>query len=128
MANQIKYQYRITKYNPVLRNENGEYISEEWISPWQVDKTYGGKLFTIKDYHQVEKTYIETVLSFLQECKLKSLRIIQLQKNHELLQDKSSELFEEKFKNVVLEEDLLVNEIDIPVICKMVLRDYIHCH
>lgn len=128
MANKINYQYRITKYNPVLRNENGEYISEEWISPWQVDKTFGGKLFTIKDYLQVEKAYIDTVLSFLKECKLKSLRVIQLQKNNELLQDESSELFEEKFNNIVLEEDLLVNEADIPIICKMVLRDYIHCH
>lgn len=128
MANKNNYQYRITKYNPVLRNENGEYISEEWISPWQIGKTFSDKLFTIKEYLQVEKAYIDTVLSFLKECKLKSLRVIQLERNNELLQDESSELFEEEFKYIVLEEDLLVNETDIPTICKMVLREYIHCH
>ena len=128
MVNKINYQYRITKYNPVLRNENGEYIPEEWISPWQIGKTFGDKLFTIKEYLQVEKAYIDTVLSFLKECKLKSLRVIQFERNNELLQDESSKLFEEEFKNIFLEEDLLVSEKEIPVICKMVLRDYIHCH
>ena len=54
--------------------------------------------------------------------------MIQLQKNNTLLQDESSDLFEEKFNNIVLEEDLLVNYTDIPIICKMILRDYIHCN
>ncbi|QDQ02183.1 hypothetical protein FOH38_17775 [Lysinibacillus fusiformis] len=128
MANKINYQYRITKYNPDLRNLNGEYTKEEWISPTQIGRSFDGKVFTIKDYLQVEKAYIDTVISFIKESKSKSLRVIQLERNNKLLQDESSELFEEKFKNIVLEEDLLVNETEITIICKMVLRDYIYCH
>ncbi|WP_010098051.1 DUF7683 domain-containing protein [Ornithinibacillus scapharcae] len=125
MASAINYQYRITKYNPIYRNSFGEYTKEEWISSSQIGKTFDGEVFTIVDYFQVEASYINTILSFMKESQINSLRVVLL--DNERFQDESSELFEEKFKEVILEEDLLVSEKDIAIICQMVLREFIHC-
>lgn len=123
----MNYQYRITKYNPIYRNSNGEYAKEEWISSSQIGEVFDGKVFTLNDYLQVERAYIHTVLGFMKESEVHSLRMILLEKNNELSEDESSELFEESFKEVTLKEDLLVSEKDIPVVCRMILREYIYC-
>nr|WP_295970778.1 hypothetical protein [uncultured Bacillus sp.] len=124
----MKYQWRITKYNPAFRDLDGNYTKiTEWTSASEIGKTFNGKPFTLNDYLCTENAYVSTVLKFLSESLLHSLRVVQFQKN-ELLNDKTNKLYENTFENVCIKEDLLVNEKDIPVICKMILRNFIQCH
>lgn len=123
----MKYQWRITKYNPAFRDQDGAYMKDEWISSSDIGQTFNGKELTLNEYLEVEKAYVHAVMEFLKESKLTSLRVIQLQIHHEFIPDKSSLLYEEAF-HLPIVEDAVIHEKDIPTVCKMVLRDYIHCH
>jgi hypothetical protein len=61
------HEYRITKYDPTLRDENGRYTREEWTSFSQV-----GGAVSFEEYVRVEKAYIDTALAFLREDKVGS--------------------------------------------------------
>lgn len=63
----MKYQWRITKYNPIFRNENGHYLLDEWICPSEIGKVLNGDLFTLENYLLIENAYIETIIEFLNE-------------------------------------------------------------
>lgn len=41
------HKYRITKYDPQYRDEQGIYIREDWTSYSDIGKTYNGKLLTL---------------------------------------------------------------------------------
>ncbi|RND01199.1 DUF7683 domain-containing protein [Lysinibacillus halotolerans] len=102
-------------------------MKEEWISSSDIGQTFNGKELTLNEYMEVEKAYVHAVMEFLKENKLTSLRVIQLQIHHEILPDKSSPLYEEAF-HLPIVEDAVIHEKDIPTVCKMILRNYIHCH
>lgn len=123
----MKYQWRITKYNPAFRDRDGSYMADEWISASDIGNSFNGKEFTLNEYLEVEKAYVHSVMEFLRESQLTSLRVVQLQIHHELFLDKTSTLYEDTF-NLPIVEESVIHEKDIPTICKMVLRNYIHCH
>ncbi|MEK9197203.1 DUF7683 domain-containing protein [Ureibacillus sp. FSL E2-3493] len=127
MTNKMKYQWRITKYNPVFRNRDGSYMADEWTSASDIGNAFSGKEFTLNEYLEVENAYVASVMEYLRESQLTSLRVVQLQIHHELFLDKTSPLYEDTF-NLPIVEDSVIHEKDIPTICKMILRDYIHCH
>jgi hypothetical protein len=73
------YQYRITKYNPVFRDEKGRYTSEEWTSFGDV-----GEIVSVKEYVRVETAYIGTALAFLREAGVVELQIRGLENSKKL--------------------------------------------
>lgn len=127
MANQINFHWRVTKYNPDFRDENGYYtLIEEWACPSEIGKTINGNEFTLDEYIQVEAAYINSVIQFIEESSIDSLRILQLECDISE-EDKKSPLYEEEFEKLVLKEDLMVNKDEIRLICKMVLRNFLWC-
>ncbi|RTQ92497.1 DUF7683 domain-containing protein [Lysinibacillus telephonicus] len=128
MSQKYKYQWRITKYNPDFRDENGHYTKiEDWTSSYDIGKVFNGQLFTFKEYLHVESAYINTILMFLKESKVKSLRVIGLEKHKFKAQQKWQFLYEDKFQHVQLEEDMVIDVEDVPTICKMILRELMYC-
>ena len=105
MLNQINYQWRVTKYNP----------------------KFNGKEFTLDEYLRVEAAYINSVLKFMEESNVDSLRILQLECNVSE-EDKTSPLYEKEFEKLVLKEDAVLNKDEIHLICKMVLRNFLWCN
>jgi len=86
------------KYNPKFRGEDGYYtLKEEWTCPSQIGKIIDGKEFTLDEYLRVETAYINTVLTFLHECGLSTLRILQLVRMDVSPEDKLSILYEAEF-------------------------------
>lgn len=125
----IKYQWRVTKYNPDYRDEFGHYtLREDWTSPYDIGNVFIKKEFTLKEYLQVESSYINAVITFLEECGIEFLRVLHLEERDLTEEDKSSFLFESEYENVVIQEDKLLNKEEIQLICRMVLRDFLHCH
>ena len=97
MFNQISYQWRVTKYNPKYRNEFGHYtLIEEWTCPSEIGETINGKEFTLDEYLRVEAAYIHSVLNFMEESNVDSLRVLQLESNR-LEEEKISPLYEKEF-------------------------------
>ncbi|PEL14287.1 hypothetical protein [Bacillus sp. AFS017336] len=128
MTNQINYQWRVTKYNPDFRNEDGSYsLTEEWTCLSEIGKIIYGKEFTLDEYLQVEAAYVETIINFLEESGINSLRILKLSILNISEEDKKSSLYETEFDELILNEDMVVNIGEIRLICKMVLRNFLGC-
>lgn len=128
LVNPIKYQWRVTNYNPDFRNKNGYYtLTEEWTCPSEIGEIINGKEFTLDEYLQVEAAYVNAVIKFIEESGFNSLRILKLSQWNISEEDKKSPLYESEFEQLVLQEDLMVNKNEIRLICKMVLRNFLDC-
>ncbi len=123
----IDYQWRITKYNPAYRNAEGHYLRDEWTSASEIGKSFLGEILTIDDYLQVEKAYVDTVMKFLEVYQIESVRLIHLETYGLSNVDKTSPLYDSSFETIPLAEDMLVTIEQIPIVCKMALREYIYC-
>lgn len=77
-----RYNYRISKYNPVFRDTNGFFQKDEWTSIYDVGKIYENARFTIDDYIVVEKKYIHAIDKLIEITKTESLKIRKLEDNN----------------------------------------------
>ena len=67
-------QYRVTKYDPKNR-VNGVYTKDEWISMYDVGKTYNGELFTFAEYLKIEGAYLDVIDIVMDELNIGSVEI-----------------------------------------------------
>jgi hypothetical protein len=72
-------EYRVTKYNPALRDHSGAHTRVEWVSFTQIGQTFSGVLLTADEYERVEEAYVQAALSFLRESGLSSMRVAGLE-------------------------------------------------
>lgn len=102
------FSYRITKYNPNLRDNKGIYTdTEEWTSFSDIGKTIHGKLFTLESYLEVENKYIDTVIYFMEKMDIETLTIKDLEIYTE------SKLPEGIKDNVLVDKNLIRNIITL---------------
>jgi len=69
------YAWRISKYDPGLRDAQGHFQGDEWTFFAQIGRSFNGKPLTYKDYVAVESAYVHTIMRFLSDVGLDSLRI-----------------------------------------------------
>jgi hypothetical protein len=69
----MRYQYRVTKYNPAFRDINGAFKGLEWTSYSDIGKSFNGAKLTEEQYLEVETVYLNAIESFLNEAKIESL-------------------------------------------------------
>jgi len=60
-------QWRVTKYNPRLRNRQGHFKGEAWTAVSDIGKVFDGEVLTIERYRAVEDAYVETAMAFFRE-------------------------------------------------------------
>jgi hypothetical protein len=77
-------EYRVTKYNPALRDASGAYTADEWILFEQIGSAFGGVVLTEAEYLRVEQSYIDSAIAFLREGGLSSLTVEGME-NHKKL-------------------------------------------
>jgi hypothetical protein len=75
----MQFKYRVSKYNPKIRDDNGHYRKIEWTYFAQVGQTVGANAFTEQEYLKTENAYVSTALAFLQESGVDRLSLIDLQ-------------------------------------------------
>jgi hypothetical protein len=56
---------RVTKYNPLFRNEQGHYLPDEWTAISDVGSTFAGQHLHLDEYLAVEARYVQAVQLFL---------------------------------------------------------------
>lgn len=70
------YRYRITKYNPMHRNEEGLYIlKEDWTSISEIGKKFDGIELTVKQYKKTENAYVDSIRLIMQYIGIKYMLI-----------------------------------------------------
>lgn len=60
--------YRVTKYNPKNRDDQGRYRASEWTSISDIGQKYCGHVLTEEKYEEIENSYLDIALAFLKEA------------------------------------------------------------
>jgi hypothetical protein len=118
--------YRITKYNPEYRDLQGSYLKDEWISFFDIGKTFEEKILTPDQYLKVENAYIEAIFLFMDCLNITSLCIKRLEQHNELTPSMLSAVEgTQLFKTI--KNDISANKEFIKVITRLVLREQMWC-
>ena len=117
------YYYRITKYNPNFRDEKGRYVKNDWSCFSDVGKTFEDGALTLDGYESVEVLYIEAILSFVKCMNIPYLECKDVEKDDEIEAVSKDESF--VYKQV--KNNSKVNLKNLPVLLKLILRNYLWC-
>ena len=61
------YQFRLTKYDPALRDATGVFTGDDWTLFSQIGETFDGEVLTLARYLDVEARHLNVLASFLEE-------------------------------------------------------------
>ncbi|MBC2322557.1 hypothetical protein [Listeria booriae] len=117
------YEYRITKYNPAFRNSNGTFLKGEWTSYSDVGGTFSGVALSLDDYLLIESQYICAVISMMEYSGIGELSIKGLEVRNDDFDENTTDEMMKLLK--VIKSSEKVNIVDIPSICRLILREYI---
>ncbi|WP_433540936.1 hypothetical protein ACQP10_04390 [Streptosporangium sandarakinum] len=71
----LDYQFRVTKYDPRLRNETGAFTGDDWTSISDIGEVFDGRRLTRERYEQVEAAHVRAVELFAQESGVTDLTV-----------------------------------------------------
>lgn len=63
----VLHHYRVTKYDPALRDESGAYTGDDWTMFGQIGQTFAGQRLTLATYLDVEARHLVALASFMGE-------------------------------------------------------------
>jgi len=71
-------RWRLSKYNPDLRDERGAYTVDEWTAASDIGRDFAGAPLTVQDYLASETAHVEAIQSFMAELGLDALELADL--------------------------------------------------
>ena len=128
------YKYRITKYDPQYRDEQGIYGREDWTSYSDIGNTYNGKLFGKDEYINTEKLYCKTVMSILRICGVKEVIVEDLESHFSV--DEIKQMLQRKGLDLSNKEETIITSLcngnkvhvdDLQLYLKLILRECFWC-
>lgn len=122
------YQWRVTKYNPQMRDAEGRYLAEDWTSVSDVGKEIGGVVVSFSDYRQTEDLYVEAVVDFMIETGIDSLQVVDIEENLEYINLQSREFpYDIVLHCAIPAIDQWVSQESLRCSCRLALREIIWC-
>lgn len=121
-----RIKYPIIKYNPIYRNNVGNYTKAEWIGYSDIGKKFNRIIFTRREYERVEKLYIDAfylTMDFFKRDKIKVTHIFKLDNRKKAVLNNDLKLYNE-MKNFE-KGDFIRDKHEIMSILKLMLRNYI---
>ncbi len=127
-------KYRISKYNPMNRDDLGNYKINDWTSYSDIGKEFNHKVFSVDEYISVEDKYIQILKMILQEENIEKLILKDLEKNFNVseiakfLNDYNLSLSikeKELFKFVTNGVEIFL--ADVNAITRLLLRECLWC-
>ena len=126
--------YRISKYNPMYRNQQGIYTVDEWTSFSDIGRAYQGIELTKEDYLKTESIYCDAVYEILMQQDVRVLEVRNLERTFSLtemsrfLSEKSLQLTEEECYIIqTIQEKQQISIEQIKFYVKLLLRDCFWC-
>ena len=117
----LEYQYRITKYDPKNRDDQGRYTKDEWIDFGDIGYEFEGKELTLGKYAQIESKYIKAVILFMECLEIDTLQINGLETYTRPESGELKKVFNQIRNKMVIKKDLVSDVI------RLILRNYIWC-
>jgi hypothetical protein len=71
----MTFKYRVTKYDPRKRDNEGRYLAEEWTRYSEIGQVIAGRALTVEEYTRIETAYIKAAMNFIAECDVAALTI-----------------------------------------------------
>lgn len=134
------YTWRVTKYNPLFRDENGGFHRDDWTSVADIGKALQsnhGQPVTVEEYLSVENAYIGAIQAFLEGLDVPALYVSHLEKNQKrrYVQRMKQErqmyptLYGEEMLSrfLALEDGQSILRDDLAPLCRLILREYAWC-
>jgi hypothetical protein len=87
----MKNQYRVTKYDPSLREATGAYTGCDWTSRSDIGRVFDCGMLSEEMYLKVENSYLSALKSFLDEAGIESLELKGLERRDTLADDSLQE-------------------------------------
>lgn len=115
------YYYRITKYDPKLRDMDGCYIRDEWTEFGDV----GIKKCTLEEYEAMEAFYIDAVMKFAVCLNIEGLQCFGVEKHDEPDEMDMPSAWRALYNKVTLGATVVI--ADLPILLKLILRNYLWC-
>ncbi|MEK5464930.1 hypothetical protein MKY64_07940 [Paenibacillus sp. FSL R7-0210] len=132
----IKYNWRITKYNPEYRNNHDQFMKEDWTSFSDIGKPFNGEILTFNDYIKIESKYVNTVSFFISYLEIPYLKVTHLEKYiHNELELEHKHYQFPYFKHTsdqetfitTIKDETIVDEKQTRQLCRYILRDHLWC-
>lgn len=118
------YSYRVTKYNPIYRNERGAFLNDDWTSVSDIGKSFVAGALSPEEYINIETAYTNAILAFMKCNNLNSLVITNLSKTMRPI--KSSICSQEMIDMYrTLKDNQAIDLKDIPAVARLILREHI---
>jgi hypothetical protein len=91
----LRNQYRITKYDPSFRDDDGAFRREDWTSYSDVGHVFNGITLSESEYLRVEAAYLFAIEACLHDANIESLFLTGLENSRQtklpkFVQDKAS--------------------------------------
>lgn len=68
--------WRLSRYDPALRDTKGRFVHDVWTSIGDVGKTFDGTALTMDAYLDVEAAMVAAVQAFHRDCGRPALRLV----------------------------------------------------
>lgn len=119
------HKFRITKYNPALRDKKGSYLKNEWTSMYDVGKVFDKKKFSIEDYLSIEQKYLTAITTIFGENLINQMKIKNIEKfyiHHECFEYYTQDLIDQF---CLLNEKTVITKKVLTNILRLILRENI---
>ena len=120
------HSYRVTKYDPQYRSDNGTYLKDEWISVSDVGNSYDGKTLDFSEYLRYENAYISAVHIAMKANDVFYMKINELEKatpdDHPDISINHSRKYIDAIKN---RSNVSYSNIDF--LTRLILREMLWC-
>jgi len=85
----LPFTWRVSRYDPALRDEHGSYTARTWTSIADVGAVFEGRELTLDEYQRVEDAYAAAFLAFADEAAVTQLQVRQLEHGGNGLRDRA---------------------------------------
>lgn len=118
-----QWMWRLSKYDPALRDQMGVYRGDDWTSVSDIGKVVGGKVLEFSEYLEVENAYVEAIVSFFQIANIQKFSLQQLERTRDwdLMPEESRKGLPKVFPK--FEQGAFVGNSDLDCFIRLVLRE-----
>jgi hypothetical protein len=118
------FVYRVTKYDPAMRDSAGRFSGQDWTSISDIGKSTGGVLLSESDYLRSENAYIEAVRRMFSAAKIEFLFITGLERISSPLVQINDGVLDACHQ---VKDKKAVSGVELEHVVRGCLREYIWC-
>ncbi len=119
------YTYRVTKYDPNNRDENGVYLIDDWIGFSEVGEYFNNEELTFEKYLDIEQKYVDAVRGFFTFCTVETVEI----RKYCFFEDDMTMFSADQIKILKkLEHSSMIGMLEVLQLVPLILRGHIYAY